>query len=148
MIVTEEIIADKFAEYNKLYYDYELPTPDFGLLNSYRMCGQFSCNKIIGKRYLRKPKIEVSVYYDWKEEDLRNIIVHEMIHYYLAYKHIDNYITHGEAFCTMAQEFNDKYGLNITVRIDTLNFKRNPQAPIISCFFHIFLVKTRQIHNQ
>ena len=73
--------------------------------------------------------MEISCYFDWEEDALRDVIVHEMIHYYLAYKHIDNNISHGEEFQKMAQEMNDKYGLNVTVKVDTTNFKRTPSAP-------------------
>jgi hypothetical protein len=52
-----------------------------------------------------------------------------MIHYYLAYKHIDNTLSHGEEFQRMAQEMNDKYGMNVTVKVDTTNFKLTPSAP-------------------
>ena len=132
MIVTEDIIAEKFAEYNRQYFDCDLPTPDFGLYRGYKFCGLFSCDKIIGRRYLKKTKIEISYYYDWNEDDLRDVLVHEMIHYYLAYKHIGNQITHGEAFHSMADEFNEKYGMNITERIDISKYKRAPNAPMLS----------------
>lgn len=29
MIITKDILAERFEEYNKLYFDDELPTPDF-----------------------------------------------------------------------------------------------------------------------
>lgn len=139
MIITEEIIAEKFAKYNKMYFNCELPTPRFGLLKSYRTCGEFSCKKIIGKQQLKQQRIDISVYYDWDEKDLRDILVHEMIHYYLRYKHIDIEPGHNESFHSMAQDFNEKYGLNITERINTLSFKRAANAPKISWFFaHYF----------
>ena len=123
MEITETFIGQKFREYNIIYFDRELPLPQFGLLKSYRTSGYFSCNKIVGKRRLKKTKIEISCRFDWEENDFRNVLVHEMIHYYLAYKHIDNEITHGEAFQKMSEDFNMKYGLNITVRIDNSQFK-------------------------
>lgn len=123
MEITETIIEQKFREYNLMYFDRELPLPQFGLLKSYRTCGYFSCNKIVGRRRLKKPRIELSCRFDWEENDFRNVLVHEMIHYYLAYKHIDNEITHGEAFLKMSEGFNRKYGLNITERVDCSRFK-------------------------
>ena len=79
--------------------------------------------------------LEISCYYDWEEDALRDVIVHEMIHYYLAYKHFDNNITHGEEFQKMAEELNSKFGLNVTVKIDTSKFKRAPSAPKLSYYF-------------
>ena len=98
------------------------------------LCGQFSCRKIIGRRRMKGQLLEISCYYDWEEDALRDVIVHEMIHYYLAYKHIDNYLTHGEEFQKMAKELNTKYGLNVTVKVDTSKFKRAPSAPKLSYY--------------
>ena len=129
MEITTEIITPKFKEYDRLYFNRELPMPRIQLLKSFRILGYFSCNKIIDRRRPKGLCLEISCYYDWLEDALRDAIVHEMIHNYLAYKNIDNNLTHGEEFQKMAQEMNDKYGLNVTVKVDTTNFKRTPSAP-------------------
>ena len=134
MEVTTEIIANKFREYNKTFFNNELPTPKFGLLKSYMTCGYFSCKKIVGKRRLNGQRLDISVYYDWDENELRNVIVHEMIHYYLAHKHIDNELTHGEAFMEMANKFNNEYGMKISPKVDCRGFKRTKNAPRFSWF--------------
>lgn len=134
MEVTKEIIAERFEKYNDLYFNNELPTPRFGLLNTYMTCGYFSCKKIIGKRRLKSQQLDISVYYDWEENDLKNVIMHEMIHYYLAYKHIDNDLTHGDAFKEMANDFNEKYGMNICEKVDCSKFKKTKNAPRLSWF--------------
>ena len=134
MEITEQIVENKFREFNKQYFNDELPLPKFGLLKSYTTCGYFSCKKIIGKRKLRGQKLEISVYYDWEEDALKNVIIHEMIHYYLAHKHIDNELTHGDAFKSMAEEFNQKYGLNISKKINCNGFKKTKNAPRIKWF--------------
>lgn len=136
MEMTEILIEQKFREYNHLYFNGELPLPQFGLLRSYRTCGYFSCNKIIGRRKLKRPRIEISCYFDLEEDDLRNIMVHEMIHYYLAYKHIDIHITHGEAFLKMSEDFNRQYRLNITEKVDCSMFK--PSAKASRLLFYMF----------
>lgn len=139
MEVTVDIIRKKFKEYNKEFFNNELITPEIRLLKSYLTCGYFSCKKIIGKRKLRGQRLEISCYYDWNENDLRNVIIHEMIHYYLAYKHIDNELSHGEAFIKMSKEFNEKYDMNISEIVDIHNFKKLKKAPTLSwCFAKIF----------
>jgi hypothetical protein len=45
-------------------------------------------------------------------------MVHEMIHYYLAYMGIDVDCTHGSEFKKMANDLNKQYGMNITPTID------------------------------
>jgi hypothetical protein len=129
MEITIEILQRKFEEYNGVYFDYALPWPEFGLLKSYMTCGYFSCKKLVGKRRMRGQRIEVTCYFDWDEEELKNVILHEMIHYYLGYKHIDNSLSHGEEFMKMANEFNEKYNLKISVTTDCHNFRRAKNAP-------------------
>lgn len=84
--------------------------------------------------------LEISCYYDCEEDALHDVIVHEMIHYYLPYKHIDNNIIHGEEFQKMAKVLNRKYGLNVTVKVDTSKFRRALSAPKLSyylaCLFY------------
>ena len=62
--------------------------------------------------------IEMSDNYDYTENQLMDIFVHEMIHYYLAYMGIDTRCTHGKEFKKMANDFNIRYGMNITPTID------------------------------
>ncbi len=134
MEITIGILVQKFREYNQLYFNNELPQPRFGLLKSYRTCGYFSCKKITGKRRLQGQRLDISVYYDWDEDELKSVIVHEMIHYYLAYKHIDNEVTHGEAFDEMAKHYNEKYGLKVSSKVDCSSFKKSKNAPSLSWF--------------
>lgn len=134
MEITTKDIEERFRRYNKDYFAGELPTPRFGLIESYTTCGYFSCSRIVGRRRLRGQLIEISSYYDWEEDELRDVIVHEMIHYYLAYKHIDNTISHGDAFREMADEFNSTYGLNIREKVDCTKFRKTKNAPKIKWF--------------
>ena len=134
MEITIEHLINIFREYNQQYFFNELPLPKFGLLKSYYTCGYFSCKKIIGRRRLQNAKIEISCRFDWNEYDLRNVMVHEMIHYYLAYKHIDNELTHGEAFMQMSEDFNKRFSLNITKRVDCSHFLPSSNASRLSFF--------------
>jgi len=134
MEITTEIITDKFREYNQLYFGGELPLPKILLRKSFYICGYFSCKKPKGRQRLKGQCLEVSSYYDWDEEALRDIMVHEMIHYYLAYKHIDNLLTHGEAFQSMSENLNERFGLHISKRVNGNGFKRAASAPKIGFF--------------
>jgi predicted SprT family Zn-dependent metalloprotease len=52
--------------------------------------------------------------WEYEEYQFRDILVHEMIHYYLAYTGKDIIGTHGREFQMMSYSLNHKYGLNIT----------------------------------
>ena len=139
MEITVDIVREKFKEYNKKFFNNELIMPEIRLLKSYLTCGYFSCKKIIGKRKLKGQRLEISCYYDWDENNLKNVIIHEMIHYYLACKHIDNELSHRDAFIKMSKEFNEKYGMNITEIVDIHNFKKLKKTTFLSwCFDKVF----------
>ncbi|WP_304286883.1 SprT-like domain-containing protein [Porphyromonas uenonis] len=132
MIITTDILADRFAKYNKLYFDDELPTPDFFLLKSYSKLGMFRFIEIRSRRKIKYVKILISCYYDWTEKQLRSVLVHEMIHYYVEYKHFHNgQPQHGELFTNKMNELNKKYHLNIEVVYDIYKLKVAKGAPIL-----------------
>ena len=129
MEIKIDILREKFNEYNESYFDNALPLPDFYLLNSYRLTGRFSCRKIDPKRKkVRKPIIEISCYFDWDENMLRDTIIHEMIHYYLAYKKKDIRLTHGDEFKKMCEMIKQKYNIDPNQTIDRYKLKRNQKT--------------------
>ena len=74
-----------FWECNQLYFNNKLRTPKFGLIHTYRNLGKFEYRwgekkKPVKKRHM---VILMSDYFDFDEDTFRNIMVHEMIHYYL-----------------------------------------------------------------
>jgi hypothetical protein len=112
-----------FTKYNNDYFGGVLPYPEFKIRKSYFTLGYFSCN--YDENYnLYNCVLEISNRYDYTEEQLRDIIVHEMIHYYLAYTGIDVKMNHGKEFNKMARELNENFGLHITPTINTESFKK------------------------
>ena len=144
MIADYNTMPHMFWECNRLYFDHQLRTPKFGLMHSYRTLGKFAYqwgekNKPVKKRHMA---ILMSDYFDFDEETFRNIMVHEMIHYYLylndpsecsAFSHFLRLFgfkssDHGPEFMAMAQKLNEQYGLNITVTYDALSIPLAPNA--------------------
>lgn len=122
MEITQQLLNKKFKEYNKLYFDSLLKKPQLIICNSKHYVGCFNCEKVSIKDKKRKtlnsPKIEISNYYNLLYEDFRDILVHEMIHYFIILKTHDNKMKndkycHGAIFQKIANEFNNKYNLNI-----------------------------------
>lgn len=106
-----------FSEYNNAYFGGELPLPRFVLDHDRRSLGEFRCYfDEYGE--VDDPEIMISDCYEYTEERLRDVLVHEMIHYYLAYTQEDTRISHGSAFQRMANDFNSRYGMNITKTVD------------------------------
>ena len=133
MVANLANIAEAFDEYNKTYFEGKLPVPMFDLLHSFRTCGYFQYNK--GgwfDKTLYDPTISMTDYYDFTEKQFKDIMVHEMIHYYLAYFGIDRRCKHGKKFKQMSECMNRTYGLNITPYLDLSKYRRRKGTPTIS----------------
>jgi len=111
-----------FRQYNDDYFDGMLPMPEIEIIHSFKYFGYFYSD--IYNNTTVNPVIQISDSWDYEEYQLRNIMVHEMIHYYLAYVGRDTVGSHGNEFCRMSTELNRRYGLNITERINTDEYSR------------------------
>ena len=134
-----------FWECNQMYFNHQLQTPKFGLIHTYRNLGKFEYRwgekkKPVKKRHMM---ILMSDYFDFDEDTFRNIMVHEMIHYYLYLNSTSDCSTfssflrvmgiknsdHGPEFMAIAELLNQKYGLNISITYDASNIPSAPNAP-------------------
>ena len=132
MVANHDNMLLTFDTCNMEYFEGKLLFPQFGLLHSYRTCGYFQYTK--GgwfDKTLYDPMISMTDYFDFTEEQFRDIMVHEMIHYYLAYTGVDRRCRHGKKFMEMAKKLNKKYHLNITKRLDISQYKR-VKGPLLS----------------
>ena len=96
-----------FDECNMKYFEGKLLFPQFDLLHSYRTCGyfQYTTGGWFDKT-VYDPIIFITDYYDFTESQFTDILVHEMIHYYLAYTGQDRSCRHGKKFKEMAERLN------------------------------------------
>ncbi len=136
MVANHDNMLLTFDTCNMEYFEGKLLFPQFGLLHSYRTCGYFQYTK--GgwfDRTLYDPKISITDYFDFTEKQFVDIMVHEMIHYYLAYIGVDKRCRHGKEFKKMAEKLNKRFHLNITKRLDISKYKRRKGAPCISYWF-------------
>ena len=125
MVANYDNMLLTFDTCNMEYFEGKLLFPQFGLLHSYRTCGYF--HYIKGgwfDKTVYDPIISITDYYAFSEEQFRDIMVHEMIHYYLAYTGLDRRCKHGREFKKKAEELNKKYHLNVTIRLDISQYKR------------------------
>ena len=136
MVVTLDFLSLCFYQYNFMYFDKELPTPNFGILHSFRTCGFFEYTK--GgwfDKNVYNPIISITDYYDFTLEQLEELMCHEMIHYYLAYVGEDRGCHHGKKFKKIAERLNKIYGLHITPFLDLSQYKRRPGTPSLFYWF-------------
>ena len=136
MIANHDNMLDAFCLYNEKYFESKLPIPQFDLLHSYRTCGyfQYTTGGWFDKT-VYDPIIFITDYYDFTERQFTDVMVHEMIHYYLAYFGLDKRCRHGKEFNEMAERLNNQYGLHIVTEVDLSQYKRREGTPSLSYWF-------------
>ena len=118
MQVTKILLKEKFREYNKLYFNGELKMPKFTLFKSRIVAGKFAYRVGHGNR-VKDQEIVIGDGFRWTEDLLRDVLVHEMLHYYLVSNGDFRTFPFGHSFRfrRLMKEYNKKYGLHMTIRI-------------------------------
>lgn len=120
MKYTKAFLDEKFRLFNKTIFGNRLPKPFIELSHARSFIGK--CIYTIDKRSLWTNKrngictLRFSTSFDFPERDLEDVIIHEMIHYHIAYEGLKDSSPHGHIFLKMMEDINDKYGRNISVR--------------------------------
>lgn len=117
MEISEHNIIWYFHDCNQKYFGGVLPFPELKIRHSYKILGYFSCEYDKNGEMFNQC-IEISDNYDYFEYQFKDILIHEMIHYYLAYVGLDVNCEHGTEFLNMANDFNIRYNMNITPTIN------------------------------
>lgn len=136
MVANVDNMRTAFIKCNKAFFEGELLLPQFDLLHSYRTCGYFQYTP--GgwfDKTLYDPAIFITDYYDFTESQFVDIMVHEMIHYYLAAIGEDRRCSHGKKFKEIAERLNREYGLHIASGLDISQYKRRKGTPSLSYWF-------------
>jgi hypothetical protein len=114
-----------FDRFNHDYFDGGLPRPRFALSKSRTRLGSMACKRRLkmGRIQYYDYSIHISNYYDQSERQFQNVMLHEMIHYSIAYTGLKDTSSHGDVFRGMMDSLNRKYGWGITVMSSTRNVK-------------------------
>lgn len=115
---TIQYVKDKFDTFNNLLFDGVLPSIPVIITDSKSYYGVFAFKRktnILGKSYCYDLQMRISRRFDLPENELEDIIIHEMIHYYIYHKNIKDTSKHGMVFVKMMDEINSKYGRNISI---------------------------------
>jgi len=117
---TVTFVSDSFARFNDLYFGGILVPLKIVLTNARTFVGKLT--------YVQRPSLfglhmqrenytmKISTAFDLPENELEDVIIHEMIHYYIASCNIKDTSAHGTVFRSMMNGINAEYGRNITVR--------------------------------
>jgi len=69
----------------------------------------------IGELRYSRFAMHISTLFDLQEEELEDIILHEMIHYYILFHQLQDTSPHGNVFKSMVNEINHKFNRHITI---------------------------------
>ena len=105
MIVKKRDILKYFHKYNKEYFNGVLPEPDVKTISSLRLIGRFEY-AYNSECSMYNQVIKITNAYDLTMKQFRDILVHEMMHYYLVYVGIDVHCDHGEDFNRVSAIYN------------------------------------------
>lgn len=130
MKITTDVLAEYFQQFNRDYFSGGLPLPRLVPSRSRTRLGSFSCkSKMTWRgRKLTDFTIRISTYYNMSERQMQNVLLHEMIHYSIAYSGLKDTSAHGVVFRGMMENLNRKYGWEITVMQDTKGWKLSEMA--------------------
>ena len=114
MKITIEDLQNRFAEYNRLYFHGSLKMPRFKI-------GKWSYGSIHGSyRHTREGEPLISIRdtksLKWTDAKLKNVLIHEMMHYYMDRNWFLDFDSGLHLLCwqTLRIYMNLRYGLHIT----------------------------------
>lgn len=118
--ITKELIEKCFVEYNENYFNNKLPMPKFIVRNWKKdSLGGFLYNANgKGESRLRISKYpNINGYRYFTKELLKDVIIHEMVHYYICVLMKRNYLfpPHGLRFRLVCLYLRLKYGIVVTL---------------------------------
>lgn len=140
MDFTKDDIKEKFKLFNKLYFNGELRMPSgFTIQKMNLAAGMISISK---KAHVT---ITISKCFDYNEETLNEVLIHEMIHYYLFVKGSKNAFKHKKEFVEQCDRLLRDFGLHIHTNAkhikiyDVYKPKRTKIEKFISLFVKPFI---------
>ena len=118
--ITHYELEQWFQQFNHDYFHDKLPMPRLKRSKSKTRLGSFACRRKLTWRGYQPVdfSIRISTYYQMTERQVQNVLLHEMIHYYIAYMRLRDTSAHGTVFRQLMDELNRK-GWEITVSTKT-----------------------------
>ncbi len=114
-------VTETFRKFNLLIFSTGLPLPKICLTHARTFRGKLVYRRRISPLGSTTSDFElrISADYDAPEEDWEDVVIHEMIHLYIAFNGIKDSSSHGPVFRKMMNDINLKHGRNITVSTRT-----------------------------
>ena len=145
MEITKELLKQKFEEYNKLYFNNELPMCTFSYNYMKDAFGRYTTHTKSNGRKIGHIWISKSI--DLDEEMLRELLVHEMIHHYVRIIEgvfFDGFFCHGRHFVRQIKRIKKEHGLEI--QVFSLDWHFRNEKPNNSYYLRIIGFLRNKLH--
>lgn len=136
MIADLALIKEKFQIFNKQIFNETLPLPTITIGKAMRSLGTMRCDRRIkpfGKIENYNFRITISSQFDLPEKELEDVLIHEMIHFYIMYKQMHDTSPHGEIFKKLMNIINLKFNRNICISKKNNGYKKLSCKPRYIC---------------
>ena len=130
--LTIDYLRQAFEHYNDLIFEGKLPVPKLKWSRAKTRLGQMTCKRKTswGRTKYYDFTISISNYYKLTKEEIDDVLIHEMIHYSIAYTGLKDTSAHGIVFRGMMDKINRTFNRHITISVRTRNLQaRSAQQP-------------------
>lgn len=118
MKATIPYIEKKFEEFNQQMFAGRLPKPPIELSDAKTflgMCVYKTLKGVNGKEEKYDFRLRINTRIDLPEAEIEDTIIHEMIHYFIGVKQMEDSSAHGPLFLHMMNTINEKFDRHLTV---------------------------------
>lgn len=119
--MTADYIRQRFDAFNAQIFGGKLPPIPIVMSNAKTFAGQCcyrSRRTLLGKTENYDFRLKISRRVEMADDELDDIVIHEMIHYYIGYFQLKDTSSHGPLFRRMMDEINKRYGRHVSIRHD------------------------------
>ena len=123
--LTVDYLRQAFEHYNDLIFEGKLPVPKLKWSRAKTRLGQMACKRKMswGRTKYYDFTISVSNYYKLTKGEIDDVLIHEMIHYSIAYTGLKDTSAHGIVFRGMMDKINRTFNRHITISVRTRNLQ-------------------------
>lgn len=110
-------LENRFDIFNRQIFSGVLPRPLMHVSSARSFMGQFKVERKGStlRKAVETYHLTLSDRYDLDERVLEDVVIHEMIHYYIHFKRIKDTSSHGQQFRKLMLDINRVFGRGITV---------------------------------
>jgi len=113
-------LKERYNHFNALCFQNTLPQIPIRLTRANSFGGKLQyrrMRRLYGKELHTDYVLVMDISHDRSDEAVEDILLHEMIHFYIEHHHIKDSSTHGRIFRKMMADINERFGRHITVSL-------------------------------